>query len=70
MSGGGKSDMDIILIGSGKGGVGKTTVSVNLALALAQADRQVALLDADIYGPDVALLMGLRRRKDASATDW
>ena len=65
-----ESAMDIILVGSGKGGVGKTTVSVNLALALAQADRQVALLDADIYGPDVALLMGLRRRTDASSADW
>ncbi len=56
---------DLILIGSGKGGVGKTTVSINLALALSQKGRKVALLDADIYGPDVPLLLGVRRTQEA-----
>jgi ATP-binding protein involved in chromosome partitioning len=50
----------IVTIGSGKGGVGKTTVSVNLALALARLGLKVGLLDADVYGPNVPLMMGLR----------
>jgi len=45
-------------VGSGKGGVGKTTVSVNLAIALARMGRRVGLLDADVYGPNVPLMMG------------
>src|SRR6202049_3784169 len=48
----------LIAIGSGKGGVGKTTVSVNLALALTKLGRRVGLLDADVYGPNVPLMMG------------
>src|ERR1700689_2433977 len=50
----------LVAIGSGKGGVGKTTVSVNLALALTKLGRRVGLLDADIYGPNVPLMMGTR----------
>ena len=51
---------NLITIGSGKGGVGKTTVSVNLAIALASAGHKVGLLDADVYGPNVPLMMGIR----------
>ena len=53
----------LIAVASGKGGVGKSTVTVNLALALAAAGRAVGILDADVHGPNVPLLLGVRRRE-------
>jgi ATP-binding protein involved in chromosome partitioning len=48
----------IIAVGSGKGGVGKTTLAVNLAIAMAKLGHKVGLLDADVYGPNVPLMLG------------
>jgi ATP-binding protein involved in chromosome partitioning len=51
---------NIIAVGAGKGGVGKTTVAVNLAIALAKAGSKVGMIDGDIYGPNVPIMLGLK----------
>ena len=51
---------NIIAVGAGKGGVGKTTVAVNLALALAKCGSKVGVIDGDIYGPNVPLMLGIK----------
>ena len=57
---------NLIAVGSGKGGVGKTTVAVNLAVGLGALGFRAGLMDADVYGPNVPLMMGVNRTPMAS----
>jgi ATP-binding protein involved in chromosome partitioning len=57
---------NVIAVGAGKGGVGKTTVAVNVAVALAQAGASVGLLDADITGPNIPLMLGVEGQPTAT----
>ena len=55
----------VVAVASGKGGVGKSTVATNVALALGRLGHRVGLLDADVYGPSVPLMLGIRERPEA-----
>lgn len=55
----------VLVVASGKGGVGKTTVTVNLAFALQRSGAKVGIFDADIYGPNVPLMLGIHRQKSS-----
>src|SRR3989442_217038 len=57
---------NLVAVASGKGGVGKTTIAVNLALALVKLGHKVGLLDADVYGPNVPIMLGTTQEPQAT----
>ena len=59
---------NVIAVGAGKGGVGKTTVAVNLAIALAKAGSKVGMIDGDIYGPNVPIMLGMKTQLTTDGT--
>jgi ATP-binding protein involved in chromosome partitioning len=60
----------VVAVGSGKGGVGKSTVTLNVARALGRRGWTVGLLDADVYGPDIPLMLNLKREQEAKRWDF
>jgi ATP-binding protein involved in chromosome partitioning len=60
----------VVAVASGKGGVGKSTVATNLALALQMLGRRVGLLDADIYGPSIPIMMGIHETFDPNTAQF
>ena len=60
----------VVAVGSGKGGVGKSTVTVQTAFALRRRGLNVGIVDADLYGPDVPVMLNLTRTRDAASWDF